>query len=88
LLIISVFGIFLGIPLLVIALILGIIALCKTPRGKARASVIISALPLIMIGWLSYQVYQTAAPAILDFSTRIITETEKNPQWKAVYQSP
>jgi uncharacterized Tic20 family protein len=40
-----------GIPLLVLSLLLGIIALFKAPRGKAWASIIISAIPLGFLGW-------------------------------------
>ena len=88
LLLISIFGAVLGIPLLILAFILSLIALCKPPRKKAVAALIISLLPLGTLAWLSCQLYTVMAVPVMDFVSRISVETSENPEWRVTFQSP
>ena len=88
LLTISIAGSFFGIPLLVLAFILGLIALFKRPRGKARASVIVSGLPLGCFCYLFAVFGSLFIQPIVDFSVWIQDEMRANPVMEAVFEQP
>jgi len=56
-LLITIFGIFLGIGALIIGLILWLIWLYKAPRGKAWAAIILSIIPLGLIWYGCYYIF-------------------------------
>ncbi|MDR2540923.1 MAG: hypothetical protein LBD11_03980 [Candidatus Peribacteria bacterium] len=86
LLTISVFGSILGIPLLCLALLLGIIALFKRPRGNAVASVILSVLPLGALAYLFGSLFSLLAVPATDFVHWITEESEQNPAIQAAFE--
>ncbi|MDR0651644.1 MAG: hypothetical protein LBG59_10040 [Candidatus Peribacteria bacterium] len=88
LLTISLVGIFFGIPLLMLGLLLGIIAVFKKPRGKALTSIIIA---IISLGTLSYAIYWIVdhlEQPMRDFSARIDAESETNIEFRLVLYQP
>ncbi|MDR0860829.1 MAG: hypothetical protein LBO09_07870 [Candidatus Peribacteria bacterium] len=86
LLTISLFGSFLGVPLLCLALLLGIIALFKRPRGKAVASVVISLLPLGALAYIIGTLLPLVITPAIDFSNWMTNEVYENPTMQTVFQ--
>jgi hypothetical protein len=77
-----------GIPLLVLSLLLGIIALFKAPRGKARASIILSIIPLGLFGWLIGMISRMLISATVEFTDWMQTEIKGNATMEAVFAQP
>lgn len=88
LLTITLFGSIVGIPLLLLALLLGIIALFWSPRGSAIASVIISIIPLGIIACVGFWLVSIFAPIFTNFASRAETEFSNNPMYKEVASQP
>ena len=88
LLTISLFGSPIGIPLLFLAFILGIIALFKSPRGKARTSVIISGITLGGVCYILALVSLVFVQPTIDFGIRLKDEIKNNPTMEAVFKQP
>jgi hypothetical protein len=77
-----------GIPLLVLSLLLGIIALFKAPRGKAWASIIISAIPLGFWGWFIWMFGSILISPTIAFYNWIQEEIRTNPTIATVFKQP
>ncbi|GHV21631.1 hypothetical protein FACS189428_2360 [Clostridia bacterium] len=88
LLTISIFGSILGIPLLCLALILGIIALFRRPRGNAVASVIISILPLGFLVYLAAVFGSIIIQPTFEFVKEIQADYAQNPLMQEVIEQP
>ena len=67
-LLITIFGIFLGIGALIIGLILWLIWLYKAPRGKAWAAIILSIIPLGLIWYGCYYVFNNIKEPANEFA--------------------
>jgi hypothetical protein len=87
LLLISIIGSPIGILLLVIALIMGIVAVFKTPKGKAIASIVISFIPLGMIAYIICLI-STLTPNVVEDYVFRGTEVYENPVYKEVLGQP
>jgi heme/copper-type cytochrome/quinol oxidase subunit 2 len=87
LLTLSIFGSIVGIPLLILALLLGIIAVFRRPRGNATASIIIAFLPLGIFTYFAYQISTIIIEPIKDFSTWAY-EQSTIPERNAVANQP
>jgi NADH:ubiquinone oxidoreductase subunit K len=88
LLTISLVGIFLGVPLLVVALILGLIAVCKPPRGKAVASLIIAVISLGVVTYASFWIVGILIPPVKSFIARTTEESQTNTEFRLVVKQP
>ena len=88
LLTISFVGSVFGVPLLVISLVLGIVALFRRPRGKARASVIISAIPLGFLLYIACALSSIVVQPVFEFGKRFQNEYNQNPVMQEVFKQP
>ena len=85
---ISLIGLPIGIICLFVALVLGIIALFRQPRGKAITSVILSLLGLISIIWAGIWFISVVIGPVKDFSSRIKEEIQTNIELRIVANEP
>jgi hypothetical protein len=86
-LLISIIGSPLGIILLIVALILGIIAVFKKPRGKAIASIIISFIPLGIIAYIVCWISIITPTTIGDYMFRGM-DIHNTPVYREVVEQP
>jgi hypothetical protein len=88
LLTISLVGILFGVPLLVVALILGLIALCKPPRAKAVVSLVITVISLGVITYAGFWVAKIVIPPVKNFVVRTTEEAQTNTEFRLVVKQP
>jgi hypothetical protein len=88
LLTISVVGILFGIPLLLLGLLLGIIAVFKKPRGKAVTSIVIAVLAIGTLSYATYWLVDHLTQPVKEFSARVASESETNIEFRLVVKQP
>ncbi|MDR2415537.1 MAG: hypothetical protein LBD75_02780 [Candidatus Peribacteria bacterium] len=88
LLTISLIGIFFGVPLLVVGLLLGLIAVFKTPRRNALIGIIIAVISLGTLTYATYWVADQLRLPIRNFSNRMASEIETNTEFRMVTNQP
>jgi hypothetical protein len=81
-------GSIIGVPLLLLALLLGIIAIFKSPKGQARASIIISGLTLGFISYLIIILSQVFVQPMINFGIRVQDEVNSNTTMEAIFKQP
>ena len=84
-LLITIFGIFLGIGALIIGLILWLIWLYKAPRGKAWAAIIISVIPLGLIWYGCSYVFNNIKKVVVHMNNTAFNRMSDT-QYKEVAQ--
>lgn len=82
------FFILIGLPLLVISLIIGIIALSQQRSKAAITSVILSGVPLFLLGLASYFFWQAFYPPFQEFQQKIETLKQENVAVKEAFEDP
>lgn len=80
--------ILIGLPLLVVSLIIGIIALSQQRSKAAIASVIISGVPLFLVGLASYFLWQVFYHPFQEFQQKIETLKQENVAVKEAFEDP
>jgi len=88
LLTLSIFGVFIGVPLLGVALLIGIIALFKAPRTKAIFGVVISGITLATLFYLSYWMIDAVKDPIMDFVVEISDKYKNDAEFQLVANQP